>query len=308
MERREFLRAGGTALIGLAAAACGGGRKTPPDSNGAANTIEALTKGKQNTMTLVGVQPSLTRPNDRLAIALLSPDGATAYKGGTVKAWLARTRTEPVIGPIDLVYHGEGFERGVYVGRVTFPAKGQWLIYAEATPEGVATTLTGGTTLQVGHVPTAPGREPQPVPGDAAVSTPTPTVENARGVDPICTRKPPCSMHQISLDEALRNAKPTVLTIGTPAFCQTRFCGPVVDSLMKVQAGPLGSKIDFVHIELYADDKDAPAKAILSPAAAAWRVEAEPVVYYIKPDGSIVDWAIGATDAPEINAIAQSLL
>lgn len=314
-DRREFLALGGSALLGLVAVACSGGNDKPADPGTGGNTIADLTKGKQNSLTVVSVQPNLARENDRLAIALLPQGGQgdKTYKGGTARAWVATSQTEPVTGPIPLAYHGEGFDRGVYVGRVTFPTEGQWLVYVEAQPDGEAKKLSGGSTLVVGNAPTQPGKEPQPVPGDKAVVVATPTLDNARGVDPICTRvntagkREPCTMHQISLDTALKNGKPTVLIIGTPAFCQTRFCGPIVEQLMTVQKA-MGAQANFVHIEQYADDENAPATGKLAPAAAAYRLEAEPVVYYIKPDTTIVDWTIGASDAPEMTAITKTLL
>lgn len=316
MDRRDFLAAGGAALLGLVAAACssGGGDKPAP-STGGGKTIADLTKGKQNSLTVVSVQPNLARPDDRLALALLPAGGKgdKTYKGGTAQAWVATSQTQPVIGPIALEYHGEGFDRGVYIGRVTFPTEGQWLVYVEAQPQGEAKPLNGGSTLVVGNLPTQPGKKPQPVPGDKAIVVATPTIQNARGVDPICTRvnaagkREPCSMHQISLDTALKNGKPTVLIIGTPAFCQTRFCGPIVEHLMTVQKA-MGAQANFVHIEQYADDENAPATGKLAPAAAAYRLEVEPVVYYIKPDTTIVDWTIGASDASEMTAITKTLL
>lgn len=315
MDRREFLAAGGAALLGLVAAACSSGGSNTPVDPGPADTMKDLIAGKQNSLNVVSVQPNLARPDDRLAVALLptGSSGAETYKGGTARAWVATSETAKIQGPIDLVYHGQGFERGVYVGRASFDTEGQWLVYIEAKPDGVDKTVQGGSTLVVGNVPQQPGKEPQPIPGQKAISTPTPTTDNARGVNPICTRvnaagkREPCTMHQISLDAALKNGKPTVLVIGTPAFCTSRFCGPIVDQLMIVQ-NEFAAQTNFVHIEQYVDDKDAPATGKLAPAAAAYRLEAEPVVYYIKPDTSIVDWTIGASDAPEMRALTKTLL
>ncbi|MGH2830996.1 MAG: hypothetical protein ACRDJM_10985 [Actinomycetota bacterium] len=303
LDRREFLRASGLVVLGAAAAAC-----SDKGENKTTGTLEELTRNKQNTMTVVPVQPPLARANERLSIGLISQQG-TPLSGGTAKAWLARTRKEKANGPIELVYHGDGFDgRGTYIARVTFAAEGDWLMYAEARPHGSSKTLTGATTLRVGERLGPPSGPKQPIPGERAISVPTPTTANPRSVKPICTRKPACTMHAVSLDQALKAGKPTVLIIGTPAFCETRYCGPVVDELMKVQAGPNGKKMSFVHVELYKDDVDAPATKDLAPAAAAWHVEAEPVIYYINKAGTIADWAVGASDAAEITQSANALL
>ncbi|GAC1410019.1 MAG: hypothetical protein NVSMB57_03240 [Actinomycetota bacterium] len=312
-NRRDFLRMGGISLLGLAATACTGGKDgsastTHTSGSGSAGgkTLADLTKGAQQSLKAVVAQPLLGRPNERLSIGLLD----TAEKditGGTAKVWFAESQTSPVIGPIDLTYHGHGYTRSTYIGRITLPKKGQWLYFVEAKPTG-GTTLTGGGTDQVGVRPGTQGQPPQPIPGDKAIVVATPTLTAARGVAPICTQKPRCSMHAVSLDTALNKRRPVVLVIGTPAFCQSRFCGPIVDELMLVGKGPLGKKADFIHIELYRDNKNAPATGVLAPAANAWHVEAEPVVYYIRPDGTIAEWTIGPSDSVEIAALTKRLL
>lgn len=308
LNRRSFLITGTAGALAIAAAACSSGDK-PASPGGDAKTLGDLTKGKSNTLEPAVVQPLLNRPNDRLALGLLQgagPDKGKPIKGGTAIAYLATSQTEPFI-KAPLEYVGDGFEFGVYVARISLPKPGEWLLYVEATPEGATKALSGGTRARTGEVPSAPGGKPQPIPGDKAISIPTPTPTQPRGVKPICTRKPACSMHALSLDQALKNGKPTVLTIGTPAFCQTRFCGPLIDQLMLVQKQK-SAQINFVHIELHPDDTNAPAKLILSPGAKAWRVEAEPVTYYIAKNSTIIDWTIGASDAREMTTIATTLL
>jgi hypothetical protein len=298
LDRRTFLRLAGFATLAGVAAACPKREKPAPV---AAGSLEALSRGKTNTLTVVNPQPSLPRPRDRFALALLSPDNTTLYKGGTARAWVARSQKESATGPIELTWHGEGLERGVYVGHADFAAEGKWFAYVEARPEGSSDPLYGGLQFQVGRP------APQPIPGEKAPSVPTPTVDNHRGVDPICTRTPMCSLHRLSLDAALRDAKPTVLIIGTPRFCQSRICGPVLDIVEGVAKGALGKRVNFVHIEQYANDGDAVAKQLLSPGAQAYKLELEPVVYYISR-GTITEWTIGPSDAPEVQALTQSLL
>ena len=114
-------------------------------------------------------------------------------------------------------------------------------------------------------------------------------------------------MHALSLDAALKNGKPTVFNIGTPRFCQSQVCGPVVDVIQSV-ATSMSDRVNFVHAEVFKDDHDAPAKQILSPTAAAYSLEAEPITYWIRPDGTITERIVGPVDTAEVRDITRTLL
>ncbi len=90
--------------------------------------------------------------------------------------------------------------------------------------------------------------------GDPMRPVDTPTVDDARGVDPICTRAIPCDFHQITLTEALDTGTPTVLLVATPGFCQTDICGPVLDLLIDASADH--DDLTFVHAEVYVDPSE----------------------------------------------------
>ena len=60
-----------------------------------------------------------------------------------------------------------------------------------------------------------------------------------------------------------------MLVFATPALCQSRVCGPVVDIAQQV-ADEYGNSADFIHMEVYNDNEiskgSAPAAARLQPA------------------------------------------
>ncbi|MFZ9696446.1 MAG: hypothetical protein ACO3C5_02290, partial [Ilumatobacteraceae bacterium] len=67
-----------------------------------------------------------------------------------------------------------------------------------------------------------------PLVGDPLPPVDTPTVSDARDVDPICTREPACPLHDVTLREALTLDKPVAYLLGTPAYCQTGTCSPAL--------------------------------------------------------------------------------
>ncbi len=118
-----------------------------------------------------------------------------------------------------------------------------------------------------------------PLVGDQMRSVDTPTTDDHRGVEPICTRAVPCPFHDNNLADVLDNGRPTVLLIATPGFCQTEICGPVVDLL--IDAAPSRPDIDFIHAEVYTDPSIFQTGSFpdTTPAVQINRLPFEPVVY-----------------------------
>lgn len=133
----------------------------------------------------------------------------------------------------------------------------------------------------------------------------TPTVDDARGVEPICTRaSEACAFHEITLNEALSNGRPTALLISTPAFCQTDVCGPSLENLIEATAGR--DDINIIHQEVYADfNRDIADGSLpeVSPLIAEWGIDFEPSLFVMDADGTIVDarhFAFDKTETEEL--------
>ncbi len=86
--------------------------------------------------------------------------------------------------------------------------------------------------------------------GDQIRPVTTPTLDDSRDVDPICTRVPEfCPWHDEPFDAVLARGQAAALMISTPAFCQSDVCGPVLELLTeKSEEFP---EIAIVHAEVY---------------------------------------------------------
>ena len=129
----------------------------------------------------------------------------------------------------------------------------------------------------------------------------TPTFDDARGVEPICTRAgEACAFHEITLNEALSNGRPTALLISTPAFCQTDVCGPSLEDLIDATAGR--DDINIIHQEVYADfNRDIADGSLpeVAPLIADWQLDFEPSLFVIDSDATLVDARHFAFDKAE---------
>ena len=123
---------------------------------------------------------------------------------------------------------------------------------------------------------------PVPRVGQQLPAIETPTVDNSRGVEVICTRTPePCPFHEFTLAEALASGKRVVALVGTPAHCQTAVCAPVLESLIDVQANY--PDVVFVHIDVYADT----AATVVAPSVGELSLTFEPVLWITDTAGTI---------------------
>lgn len=296
ISRRGFMRAGTFTLLG-AAAACSKGIDL---SNVRSLDTVIGTTPPTTQMFVAGTELLSGRP-ERFAFALANPRTNERIVDGAVQVSFAPDRRSALSGPFPAVYHGDGLgEKGVFQAAMTFPKDGIYLAAAEVTRNGSRIVSSLGE-FQVGRT------SQMPIVGERAPSVASPTFKDNLGVRPICTLLPKaCSMHDISLDKALANGKPTVVTLATPKFCESRLCGPEVEILDDVR--PEFSGINFVHIEVYKDDKPTTIeRALLAPAATAWKLATEPATYYIAPDGMIIDRMLGPVDRANIRDALRAL-
>jgi hypothetical protein len=172
--------------------------------------------------------------------------------------------------------------RGVYRNDFTFGQEGIWKGQAK---------FSGATSSFRMQLPAA---AVAPVPGMAAPRAASPTTTDALGVNPICTAKPECPLHTVSLADVVGSGKPVAVLFATPALCVSAYCGPVLDELLEVM-GPYEDRVQFVHVDIY----KSLTNSVLSPTVEAWKLPSEPWLYGIDGAGTItgrLDTAFGKAE------------
>ena len=173
--------------------------------------------------------------------------------------------------------------RGVYRTERVFDREGIWKVQ---TKVGGATANTFSQQVRANAI--------APIPGQQAPRAASPTLTDSLGVDPICTRVPPCPLHTVSLSDVIGTGKPVAVLFATPALCTSQFCGPVLDELLKVMP-PYQERVTFVHVDIWKSLKG----TALSPTVESWGLESEPWMYGIDGGGTItgrLDTAFGKTE------------
>jgi hypothetical protein len=286
IDRRSFLALG----VGAAAWSCSRGKKEAASPDGGGGDISVV----------VTAQVGLAQGDTRNALTVFR--GQKPIKPKSVRARLVPPNGDPF--EVTLQHEDVGFGSGgdqpntdvvdIWVFRHDFDP-GVWQVQA------IADNKPGAAVFQVDAKP------PSPTVGSRAPASESPTTSNARGVNPICTRTPPCSMHEITIADALASRKPLIVNFGTPRFCTSRTCGPVVD-IVEEQKKRVGSKANFIHVEVFRNAQVALTPTGDSPTYAEWKLAVEPWTFFISPDGVIKDRWMGAIGSGELARAVDALI
>lgn len=139
--------------------------------------------------------------------------------------------------------------------------------------------------------------------GDRAPRVSTPTAGDVADISEIDTRVPAGTMHEEDLADVL-GRKPVVLLFATPALCQSRICGPVVDVAEQVKRDH-GGEVAFIHQEVYVEND---LNKGTRPQLQAYRLDSEPWLYVIDREGKVSTAIEGAYSVDELEAAVQRVL
>ncbi len=317
IPRREFLRIGGMTIGGLAVpslmVACS--KRSSPRAGPANSLQDVLNRlrasgAKPGLQAFLGGQDYVAGVADYVGLGLVGPSG-TPLSGRQATIWAVPTAdpTQLVtpIGPFPAPWYGyrkpdlaPTTPKGINAGEITFDKAGVWRMLVQAdTGRG---KLFGVVALQV--KPTSDTR----IVGQKAIPSETPTVQDHHGVDPICTREPPCDMHKVTLAKGLTLGKPVCFIVATPRFCMSRTCGPNLEDLIAVER-EFGDRATFIHAEVYRSDKGEDiARQIVSPTFKQWNFQSEPWLFVIDSSGTIHERFEGAATAAVMRPALMEVL
>ena len=295
ISRRTFIT-GSLGVIGATSTVGVGSLLAGCSGESTATTSESV--AALGDLQLVQRFPQVLVPgNVRLPISLANQAGLLTTDSGfelpnTLSAQLINADTQEVVAESLLAdRHDTGLTIPYWPFRVDIDKPGIYTLIVDGGPaEGAAIQVLNATEVLI------------PLVGSLLPGFDTPTVDDHRGVEPVCTRTPePCLFHNITLNEALALKKPIAYLVGTPAHCSTGTCSPALEALITVRKS-IGDAMTFLHTEIYTDDK----ATTVAPAVVALKMEYEPAIYITDASGIIIERFDAVFDAKEISdAIAK---
>ena len=252
------------------------------------------------------VTSDLAVGNNRIAFFVTNKDGFVDKPVAMVKLYYVdRVTKEKVQKNAHIaVFKPWLYGRGSYVTNLEFDEAGLWELEIEILNSAdesqiVVLPFKVNTSFQ------APGIGSEPKPINNKTLAQVSLIEELTSGSAQFPR-----LYQVSFPEALRSKVPIIISIYSPAFCQSVICGPQVEVLNELEHKYRGM-FHFIHIDVYSNphemrnDLD---RAVLSPVVTAWQLPNVPWTFVIDENGIVIARFEGFTPISEIEESFQELL
>ena len=300
--------------VAMLIAACGGGG----DSWSARAVAESVADSP--VAPVLPGSPPAVGPG-RLAFALFDRDGALISDASAhVRLYALDGESGRLVSEHQLIavslpnegtvhIHGDGSTHihdgpstTLFVAPADFDRPGDWGAELSVSVEGE--TVEG---LRLRFI--VMERSSEPMIGDPAPRSTQMTLRDVDAIEQIDSSTPPLpALHELTVAEALDSGRPLVVVFATPAFCQSRFCGPVIDAVMRPLYRRHGEQVEFLHIEPFDIAEARAGRLVVLPVMAEWGLMTEPWVFVIDRSGRVAAKFEGITSIEEVEAALTPLL
>lgn len=310
--------------ISMLAAGCGVSEDSPSerDSSGSSGSPSATVKVGGADDRSIGTSASPAAGDDgaamqvflvaselvvgqnRFAVGLATPDNAIIDDAGVMFEYFDLSNPAAPVSESKataaLLASADGLTV-IYAHERTFDRAGNWGVQVTAT-------RASGTTLRRNISFSVLADSPALAVGEQAPAIDSPTAADVNGDLSRLTSatQPNPAFYERSIADALANDKPTVVLFATPAFCETRFCGPDYDVFSSLRQR-YGDTLNMIHVEVYSALPDPSANGWqLNQAMLDFGLQTEPWLYVIDAGGTVT-WRVEGffTEAEVVDALAD---
>ena len=344
--RSLLVLAGMTALSGMAlwASACGG------DDDGNAGNVsptvaESAGAGGDRELSAVVVTSQLSTGPNRFAVGVIDEVEGIPLLDAEVSFRFFKILNENE-GELRFEADGEfvGFDMytvddgtgetklggstGVYKANVEFDETGSWGVEISGNKGDRA---IGPFTLPIEVLP------PEQVlgAGDPAPRSRQQIASDVADIRDIESMQPSDPFHDTTIADAVASGRSSVILFGTPAFCETMTCGPVMQTVMLPLYEEYKDRATFIHVEPYLLEELRAGRAIcavpafnaefarqglgeggecpkaseqeIQAAGESWNLTTEPILFIVDADGNIAGRFEGVISQQEVAALLETV-
>ena len=221
-------------------------------------------------------------------------------------------------------------DTGVYVTNVEFDETGDWGVELNGSADG---ETIGPIRLTFEVLP------PEQVlnVGDPAPRSRQKVASEVSDISQIDSMSPPDPFHDVTIADAVTSGRPSLILFGTPAFCETRTCAPVMETVMLALSGKYKDQVTFIHVEPYLLEElrngtgscavpafnaefarqgvgegggECPkaSEEEIQAAGQSWNLTTEPIVFVIDREGKVAGRFEGIVGPQEVEETLNQVL
>ncbi|MYE47562.1 MAG: hypothetical protein F4X25_12625 [Chloroflexi bacterium] len=321
MKRSRGLRSANAAVAAVAVAlltaltaACGSGEAEPPQSLDF--SAQAVGEAFNPDVQPVVLNSALAVGPNRLAFGFFRSDASLIFEASG-SAWIYRldeSRQGAFVARHELQraslsqqtdhVHEDGSTHvhddelvAIFHANVDFDRTGHWAAELDVEVEGERRRLRVQPFIVL-------DRTPEPQVGDPLPESPHLTLRHTSDVRLVSSMaRPVLEMNELTVPEAVATGKPVLVAIATPAYCQSRFCGPLMDAVVVPLWEEFGDEVQFVHIEPFIlEAVRAEGRLIPIPLLEDWQLQTEPWVFIAAAGGAVTAKFEGVASLEEVRA------
>ena len=147
-------------------------------------------------------------------------------------------------------------------------------------------------------------RTPEPQAGDALPETPHLTLRDTDDITIVSSMAEPIpELNELTVAEAVATGKPVLVAIATPAYCESRFCGPLMEAVVVPLWEEFGGEVQFVHVEPYElEEVRATGRLVAIPLLEDWQLQTEPWIFIAARGGAVTAKFEGVASLADVRA------
>ena len=131
---------------------------------------------------------------------------------------------------------------------------------------------------------------PSPAIGEPAPLSVNKTDQDVTDLSELTTAPvPDPDLYRMTIADAAATGRPTVVTFGTPAYCETATCGPQLDVVSSLK-DKYRQRANFIHVEVYDNPNEIEgdlSRAKPSPLLEEWGLVSEPFTFVLDGEGVV---------------------
>ena len=250
---------------------------------------ESAKNQSQNLISLFVITEDLEVGNNRVVLSVLDDQGQTITENLRFSLKKLGSNKITKIEEINTSFWPP--KRNVFVTYINFQETGYWEFIVnrdKETAKAAVNVLENSSTLSIGDTV-----EPIITPSinDFEISKITTDIDADK------------NLYQYSLDDALKQNKPILLSFSTPGLCVTGACAPQMEELKKISNS--NNDVIIIHVEIWKNFDEVMKKGdlsvgVLNDSVQKFNIKTEPWTFLINSKGIVKNRYQGFVESKEI--------